>query len=639
MSLLWRKPCSLSCLAVFAVIVLVACSSGPGVAAPTVKDGAGKILAAILPLKVDETSKPVSLSGVFTGASLEYSTASSDEAVATAAIANGTLTITAHKAGPATITVTAKNAGGSAKYEVKVTVTAKSSGPGPGTGAAPTVKDAAPTSFGIDEGETEEVDLSDVFEGEGLTYPVAPESDDTDVAIAAIDDDVLIIRAGDPGEATITVTATNPRGSVKHQITVTVSDPDDGDGGDDSGDQGNQLSATCRYPPAVRVTIDLGRTKKCTIPKLYTLNPDSDGVETREDLSDKTGMAWLVTANKKGTHDITVHDGAGKPLAGKITVVVPNSSPYLSDSSKTIPIQLTGSAGHHSTTERSLDGKTFHDYFRDLDGDTSFIYRIVDQPKWVLIETKNGFVVTTQDPVTTTTPPDTEIKSAATGLHMEVLNAMEDDSTFTVSLVASDGSDESELPVVLTFQADGGLLPRKVTNYEATQTRDGSFKAKNGELIETALKVGPRRGVDHTLTFLSYEGTGFRLANKLVEDWSDYLSNTQITALPDTFVTKPDTPTIGAAFFTLDGTAPSSMKVKWSTATASPVIQFKLEEKGSPGSIRIKYSLYISDTKKNPDGSLPGTAKVRTTPKTITKTLSVTVVPCSSPPKPIGDCP
>ena len=40
---------------------------------------------------------------------------------------------------------------------------------------------------------------------------------------------------------------------------------------------------------------------------------------------------------------------------------------------------------------------------------TPFIYRIIDQPKWVLIETKDGFVVTDQTPEV----PDDRNKSLA----------------------------------------------------------------------------------------------------------------------------------------------------------------------------------------------------------------------------------
>ena len=206
----------LACLAILGVIVLVACSSGPGVTAPTVKDGAGKVLASTLSL-VEEGTKTVALSDVFTGEGLEYSEGSSDETVAEAEIAaNGTLTITAHKAGTATITVTATNAGGSVKYEVKVTVQSKPAGV-----AAPTVTAGATTSVEFAQGETTKtVALSGVFTGESLTYSVG--SNNPTVATASTSAGTLTITAHSPGTATITVTATNAGGNVSHGIAVTV---------------------------------------------------------------------------------------------------------------------------------------------------------------------------------------------------------------------------------------------------------------------------------------------------------------------------------------------------------------------------------------------------------------------------------
>ena len=334
MSLLCRQARGrLACIAILAAIagVLAACEAGPGTKAQPdpvkIKD---------VGFETGETIRKISLVDKFSGEGAYLHRNVERPSAATVAVDNAkdVLTVTAVGAGAtATITVTAADSKDrTASQTFKVTVKPTTSEPEPG---APTVKDGAPTSVDFEAGEstTKTVTLSQVFEGDDLTYS-APESDDTDVAIASISNRVLIIRAGDPGEATITVTATNAKGEAEHEITVTVPEPEEvGEGGDNPGDQATQPSTTCKYPPAVRVTINLGRTKQCTIPKLHTLNPDSDGVSVREDLRDKTGMVWLVTANHKGTHDITVHDGAGSPVAGKITVVVPNSLPYLDDGS------------------------------------------------------------------------------------------------------------------------------------------------------------------------------------------------------------------------------------------------------------------------------------------------------------------
>ena len=240
MSLFCRQACGrLAFLAILAGIVLslVACEAGPGTSA---QPDPVKIKAVTFE-KVG-TAREIPLGDKFSGEELTYTATSSNKAVATVEVDNeeDILTVTAVGAGEATITVTAADSQDrTASQTFKVTTE-------PG---APTVKDGAPTSVDFEAGEstTKTVTLSQVFEGDDLTYS-APESDDTDVAIASISNRVLIIRAGDPGEATITVTATNAKGEAEHEITVTVPEPeDDGEGGDDPGDQATQPSTTCKY--------------------------------------------------------------------------------------------------------------------------------------------------------------------------------------------------------------------------------------------------------------------------------------------------------------------------------------------------------------------------------------------------------
>ena len=211
MSLFCRQACGrLAFLAILAGIVLslVACEAGPGTSA---QPDPVKIKAVTFE-KVG-TAREIPLGDKFSGEELTYTATSSDKAVATVAVDNDDdiLTVTAVGAGEATITVTAADSQDrTASQTFKVT----SEEPG-----APTVKDGAPRSVDVEAGEstTKTVTLSQVFEGDDLTYS-APESDDTDVAIASISDrGILIIRAGDPGEATITVTATNAKGEAAHR--------------------------------------------------------------------------------------------------------------------------------------------------------------------------------------------------------------------------------------------------------------------------------------------------------------------------------------------------------------------------------------------------------------------------------------
>ena len=205
----WRR---LACLAVLSVIAmaLVGCGSGPG--AKTQPDPV-KIKDVVFE-KVGADDIKIPLGDKFSGEGLTYTATSSDTAVATVEVDNDKdiLTVTAVGSGPpATITVTAADSQDrTASQTFKVTVKPTTSEPEPG---APTVKDGAPTSVDFEAGEstTKTVTLSQVFEGDDLTYS-APESDDTDVAIASISNRVLIIRAGDPGEATITVTADERKG-------------------------------------------------------------------------------------------------------------------------------------------------------------------------------------------------------------------------------------------------------------------------------------------------------------------------------------------------------------------------------------------------------------------------------------------
>ena len=592
-----------------------------------------------------DSFETIPLGDKFSGENLTYDAKSSHNHVVRVTVDNtaNTLTVTAVGPGQAIITVTATAAvQGSTPQTKTFTVTVPEA---VSAETAPTVKTDAPRAAPVVIGAPWTVALSTVFDG--ATSYAATSSARTIATASGASSGTLTITGASAGSATITVTGTNTAGRTEHPITVTVTAAPAPTPPDTSPDP--QPSATCKYPPAVRVTIDLGRTKKCTIPKLHTLNPDSTGVTTRRDISDKTGTVWLVTANNKGTHDITVHDGAGIPLAGKITVVVANSLPYLKpanalgdlDAVPTIP--LTGTA-HIIHPELSLSGDTtFHAYFDDPDPEDAapFLYRIVDQPKWVLIETQDGFLVTNQDDEVTGVD---RIKSSDTELRMEVLNAMKAGEEFTVSLVASDGSDESELPLVLRFTTDTNKDPR-VVPYTSAQT-------ENGALGKTALKVGPRRGVPHTLTFNQSSVPGFKFVADATLNTSR-LPNELVTGAAALFYKT------GSAILNADGPLPkhgdnvwapgyhyyvleSSGAIetpRWTTDNAldgDPQVSFKLKESGSSGSITISYYV-VYDKKSAYDTNNPEAATSAT--RIGSKSLTVTVANCSSPPDPVNKCP
>ena len=643
MSLPSHNPSSrLACLAVlaaFAGVLLVGCGAGPGAKAQPdpvkIKD--------VVFEKVG-TEREIPLGDKFSGEGLAYTATSSNKAVATVMVDNeeDILAVTAVGAGEATITVTAADSQDrTASQTFKVTT----SEPEPG---APTVKDGAPTSVDFEAGEstTKTVTLSQVFEGDDLTYS-APESDDTDVAIASISNRVLIIRAGDPGEATITVTATNAKGEAEHEIAVTVPDPDDDDDPDDG--TGDQLSTTCRVPPfTLTITIPFDDTKKCTIPNKHTLKgPDDDEPRNErrllvEESDDGEALVvWDITAKRKGIHTVIIFDGGGKQV-GSITVDVPNSAPKRTDSSVPEQALPEDSATAAYITTGDLDLET---YFRDPDDGDVLRYRVQSNPDWVLVETKNGFVVT---------DPDNDAPTE-TKLRIEVLKKVGPKDTFKVTLYASDDSgEESNLPVTITFanNTTADLDPRRITDYNVQQ------QASNGNLSEGAMKIGPRRGVQHTLEFKEVSiDAGFKFAhieenkvarNLLPDDHQVNIDSRYYKDASGAYFDSSDNgvtwpiPTTdqnpGYEYLVLESSGVVE-EARWATSGADegPKVTFKLKEKGASGSISIRYYLVPRISAPTEETESPGPAsKPR---PSVSKSLVVNVKPCTSPPDPIVDCP
>ena len=601
----------LTCLTILAVVALVTCQSGPGVAAPTVKDGAAKAVG----FNQGQETRAITLSGVFTGENLTFSAPeSSTPAVATASIANGTLIITAVSPGTATITVTATNAGGSVKHEITVTVPEPTTSE-PEPGATPTVKADAPDSVEFDQGQTTRtVTLDTVFEEQNLEFTET--SSDPDVATASITTNgILVIRAGDPGEATITVTATNAGGrSASHRIAVNVPEP----------------TTTTQDPPptttSASLTIKLGESTTRTLPGTQTLQPPaSGGVEVEPSPDGETGNVWLITALKKGTHTIAIFSGGAKPeKVGSIVVEVPNSPPVRKHDvdHPTLPTTdgIEDTNNLYNTVTSALD---LYSFFNDPDGD-ELRFRVGSKPSWVLINSKDGFVET-DDPNTNTEG------FQATDLTFEVLEKPADKTPavtkFDISLYAVDDSGSiSSRPVIITLPAAAGMTPR-IRAYSVQQ-------ASNGNL--GTLEVGPRLGVDHTVTFDAPTGeTGFAFANDLVERWKDHLEDGQTAG-----TTKEEpSPVVGSSFFAIK--ASDGIVAAWdSTATAldgNPKVTLNLE-KARSGWIDIEYTLWKA-TDKKADGTTTPPADDTPDKVSAKRRLTVRVVTCSSPPNPLSDCP
>ena len=155
------------------------------------------------------------------GDELTYGVSSDNEDVATAAEADGELTITAVAKGTAKITVTASD-GKSRAVEGKFNVTVAEAPPPPN--GAPTASDPIP-NLGLTVGDTQDLNLSSYFDdpdGDDLTY--AAESSMETYATAEVDESTLTIEALEAGKATITVTASDPDGAEAEQtFVVTVS--------------------------------------------------------------------------------------------------------------------------------------------------------------------------------------------------------------------------------------------------------------------------------------------------------------------------------------------------------------------------------------------------------------------------------
>ena len=551
MSLLCRNVWGRLAILAAITIALAACGAGPGAKAQPD------------PVKIPDVSRldigkthNVSLVNKFSGEGLTYTAKSSDTAVATVEVDNAEdiLTVTAVGEGKATITVTAADSQDrTASQTFKVTVPKPTtSEPEPG---APTVRTGAPGSFDVDQGDTQTVTLSRVFTGEDLEFTVA--SNDTDVATASEDAGILTITARSPGDATITVTATNDDGNAVHRIAVTVPAPVTTTPEPETPATNNP--SNCPSP----LTIPRDGNAKCTLhDAAYSL---SVSARSKEDVSvgrpsagDKTNT-WTITAHKKGEHIVYVNDG-GDPV-GRIDVIVPNTGPNkkMGDPDKAEDPLLsptptgTTTTPQGSTTTVGLKPVTFFSDVDDIDncptettddptddpcamvtaGNGAFRYKISDKPEGLLIDTKDGFIV---------------VKATATDtITMEavVLTPLKDD--FHIELYAYDRDNApSDNPVKFTF---GAILPY-IGHYSVDQATNGKVATIKG--VEKALRIGNRLDVPHEITVT---GDAFTVATEKIADLNPVSGKVRVN---------PNSPPDGAgALCNADFSIP-----KWSSSTA-----------------------------------------------------------------------
>ena len=164
-----------------------------------------------------------SLSGVFDDAdndALTITASPSDETKATVSVAAGyaSLTVTAQARGEATITVTA-NDGNGGTVDDTFTVTVK---------AAPVVASGLADVSDLEEGDTQDVSLSGVFndaDGDALTITASP-SDETKATVSvAADGSKLTLTGVAEGTTTVTVTAQDSDGNrVSDAFEVAVAE-------------------------------------------------------------------------------------------------------------------------------------------------------------------------------------------------------------------------------------------------------------------------------------------------------------------------------------------------------------------------------------------------------------------------------
>lgn len=173
------------------------------------------------PLNPGESSRSISLSDSSPcsdpeGQRLSYDAESDDTDIATVRISGGSLTVTAARDGDGTTTITVTAADPGRQTDTtrfRVTV----------EGNSPPIVSSIP-SVTLDAGDDETVNLWSYFsdpDNDDLTYTVR--SSNTSVATISERREVLTIRAGTAGTATITVTADDGNGgTVSGTISVTV---------------------------------------------------------------------------------------------------------------------------------------------------------------------------------------------------------------------------------------------------------------------------------------------------------------------------------------------------------------------------------------------------------------------------------
>jgi len=346
-----------------AVLTLVAVAKGNAVVTVTATDPGG--LSATQSFVVTVPNRPpvavdsiaariievdradtVDISPFFTdpdGDSLSYAAIVSDSVVVAASVTGSTMVVTALAKGEVEVTVTATDDEGlSADQRFAVTVPNR----------PPLATDAIPAQT-LFKDEADTLALARFFtdpDGDALTWG-AQASDGGVVALeVSAAAGTLAVTAVGQGEATVTVTATDPEGlTVAQSFVVTVP---------------NRAPVVAEEIPAQ--TVYKGETAPLDLGPHFS-DPDGDVLTYTAETTDSnvaravvTGTTLTIEANARGEATITVTatDPGGLSASQRFTVTVPNRAPTV-----TVPIpDQTIQSGQPTTIDLSA-------HFADPDGD------------------------------------------------------------------------------------------------------------------------------------------------------------------------------------------------------------------------------------------------------------------------------
>jgi len=302
---------------------------------------------------------------------LEYEAATSNDAVATATAAGGTVVITGAAEGNAIVTVTARDpAGLTATQRANVSVGAANQWPvAEGTIPEQTVK----------AGATAQVDLSSYFtdpDGDNLDYAASSFSET--VATVSVSAAMMTIAGVAAGNTRIAVTATDPDGlDATHRTRITV-EPD------------NRAPEAVGAIPAETVTE--GATGTVDVSSFFS-DPDGDPLNYLVATSDANVVTATVSGNTvtitgigdgTGTVTVTARDPRGLEAEQELWVTV---------EAVNHPPETRGTIAARTVDVGGMATVNVSSYFNDPDGNT-LGYRAATSDGSVATVATSGAVVT-----------------------------------------------------------------------------------------------------------------------------------------------------------------------------------------------------------------------------------------------------